>query len=310
MQQAVANSMPRWMHARDGRGRGMREGLAIRQGFSIARTDIHYDEASRFQIESPDSYLRLHFKLSGECQIGMRDDDAVSITAGQIFVAVQPSDSEKYEQVALDTHERSVTLVCDHDFAASILSLSDELSPCIDHFLRRRVSRLEVEPYAMPYAIRMIVEDILNPSVASGFAPLLIEARALELLSRTIHQVVSCAHDAQPVRLRDQRRVQDLCEYLREEEAGITSSAELSRMLAWNESQMMESFKAVTGLTISSYRHQIRMDRAKRQLEGGDEPVTQIAFDAGYEHPGNFATAFKRTFGISPREMRRGIRAA
>ena len=82
------------------------------------------------------------------------------------------------------------------------------------------------------------------------------------------------------------------------------SIADLCRAVAWNETQMMEMFKKVTGSTISGYRHRLAMDRALKRLSGSDAKIAEVALDAGYDHPGNFATAFKRTFGFSPREAR------
>lgn len=31
--------------------------------------------------------------------------------------------------------------------------------------------------------------------------------------------------------------------------------------------------------------------------------VTQIAYEVGYEHPANFSTAFRRHFGLLPRDV-------
>jgi AraC-like DNA-binding protein len=46
------------------------------------------------------------------------------------------------------------------------------------------------------------------------------------------------------------------------------------------------------------------MDRAYERLNKTDESIARVAFDAGYDHPSNFATAFKRVFGVSPRAVR------
>lgn len=43
---------------------------------------------------------------------------------------------------------------------------------------------------------------------------------------------------------------------------------------------------------------------ALHALQTTDRSITEIAFDAGYEYAGNFATAFRRTFGFAPRTVR------
>lgn len=295
-----------WMYPSDGRGRGLRRGSRIRPGLSVALADVKYDEDTRSRFGCPGDYLRLHFRLSGPSEIGERDNALMPIDPGRISLCVQPPDCDKREIVSVNTHERSVTLVCDRDFASSILSSRDHLTPCLEQFVRGRVSRMTVESYPLPLPLRGLVEEILAPPLEDELASLLVESHALELLSRTVHQVLNVPISEHRIRQRDKRRVEELCTLIDTDPATTLSISAMCKMLAWNESQMMESFKAVTGTTIYSYRNQMRMSRARRQLEETDEPVTQIAFDAGFEHPGNFATAFKRTFGIPPSSLRRG----
>jgi AraC-like DNA-binding protein len=90
-----------------------------------------------------------------------------------------------------------------------------------------------------------------------------------------------------------------LCAILESVESGNLSIGQRSMLLACKETQVMECFKQVTGATISSYRHRLRMGLAMRRLCESDDSITQVAFDAGYEFPSNFAAAFKRTFGFS-----------
>lgn len=67
---------------------------------------------------------------------------------------------------------------------------------------------------------------------------------------------------------------------------------------------MLEAFKLVTGVAISDCRRRIRMEEALHQLQVGKATVTEAAYNAGYEYPSNFATAFKCTFGFSPKLAR------
>lgn len=44
-----------------------------------------------------------------------------------------------------------------------------------------------------------------------------------------------------------------------------------------------------------------------RELCGGNEHVTQIAYVLGYEHASQFTRDFKKTFGVTPRRLRRKV---
>ena len=71
----------------------------------------------------------------------------------------------------------------------------------------------------------------------------------------------------------------------------------------------MQLFKQRVGETIFNYTQRLKMEHAKRMLEGTEDSITEIAFDVGYEYSSNFTTAFKRHFGITPKAARQAVRS-
>lgn len=63
-------------------------------------------------------------------------------------------------------------------------------------------------------------------------------------------------------------------------------------------------FSGVYGLTIAAYVRKRRMEEASRLLRKGSS-VVDAALGVGYANPSKFATAFKREFGVSPRDWKR-----
>jgi AraC-like DNA-binding protein len=64
------------------------------------------------------------------------------------------------------------------------------------------------------------------------------------------------------------------------------------------------------GTTPSAYIQSRRLDHAAHELAQArrDAPVTQIAFDAGFNDLSTFCRVFRRKFGVAPREYRAGAR--
>ena len=60
-------------------------------------------------------------------------------------------------------------------------------------------------------------------------------------------------------------------------------------------------FLSETGMSLGAWRQQLRLQVALERL-GIGEPVTKVAFDLGYNSPGNFSTMFRRALGIAPSE--------
>ena len=78
----------------------------------------------------------------------------------------------------------------------------------------------------------------------------------------------------------------------------------LSRMVGLSTSKLCKGFSAVYGMPVHAYIIDRRLERAACMLMTGEYNVTQIASMVGYNKPSNFSAAFKRKFGILPKEYR------
>ena len=65
-------------------------------------------------------------------------------------------------------------------------------------------------------------------------------------------------------------------------------------------------FKAATGMTPVAYFLNEKLCLARELLRNTGNSVKEVAAAVGYEDPFYFSRCFKRRFGVSPREIRRG----
>jgi transcriptional regulator GlxA family with amidase domain len=71
------------------------------------------------------------------------------------------------------------------------------------------------------------------------------------------------------------------------------------------ERTLKRRFKAVTGLSIIDYAQNLRIEAAKRRLEGSDDAADEIGYSVGYEDASFFRRLFKRRTGVTPGRYRR-----
>jgi AraC-like DNA-binding protein len=64
------------------------------------------------------------------------------------------------------------------------------------------------------------------------------------------------------------------------------------------------AFKQQTGLSLSEYIREVRLQRAARLLTTTDMSIKEVWASTGYNHASNFDHAFKQRFMVTPREYR------
>lgn len=83
---------------------------------------------------------------------------------------------------------------------------------------------------------------------------------------------------------------------------------ELAGVACFSPFHFHRVFRAMTGEALMEHVRRLRLERAASRLRTAGTPVTQLAFDAGYESHEAFTRAFHTAFGASPSEYRENHR--
>ncbi|PYQ28566.1 MAG: hypothetical protein DMF56_15110 [Acidobacteria bacterium] len=142
---------------------------------------------------------------------------------------------------------------------------------------------------------------------AYHFDALTIEESVLGLLRR----VVRAAYDARPRALRVSSRHADSVEHARRiiaaHPAENVSLRSLARACGQSPFQLCRVFRARTGETITRYRHGLRLSLALERLRDSSIDLSELALELGYSSHSHFTFAFRRHFGITPRQFRASV---
>lgn len=136
-----------------------------------------------------------------------------------------------------------------------------------------------------------------------------VEARAVELLCELWSQMDRCQVGlAAPIDERTLVKVERTRASIDEGFAEPLVMRKLARDVGTNATKLSHAFRTLYGMTIFEYVRSRRMEEAQRLLRSGGLSVTEIAFEVGYEYPCNFSVAYKRHFGVTPRQERAAMR--
>lgn len=85
---------------------------------------------------------------------------------------------------------------------------------------------------------------------------------------------------------------------------GVIDGKEISKITFYSPYQFQKIFTAMSGIPLSEYIRNRRLDRAAFDLRNTDETVGDIALKYGYDSPTAFNRAFQRLHGIAPSRVR------
>ncbi len=84
--------------------------------------------------------------------------------------------------------------------------------------------------------------------------------------------------------------------------------ADLAARIGLSETTLKRTFPRVFGTTVFGYLRRRRMEEARRLIETGAATVLEAAAAVGYSNPSNFASAFRREFGVNPKAHQLAVR--
>ncbi len=153
-----------------------------------------------------------------------------------------------------------------------------------------------------------IVSQIEDADLMGRCSKLYIEAKVMELLSYQFRDYMN--NDENIFKVNSKSKVD--IEKIREAKRILLSNLnepptirELSRNIGINELYLKRGFKEVYHQTIYGYLFEYKMNLACNLLLNSTKTIIDVANVCGYDNASHFTTAFRRKFGINPREFRK-----
>lgn len=140
----------------------------------------------------------------------------------------------------------------------------------------------------------------------------LLRGAALTILAVELTRVLdaSTLHRTASLPQRDVERLHAARDLIQSQLEIPFTLCQISKSVGLSETRLKDGFKTLFGVTPFQFLLELRMRKAWDLLIESGCNVGVAGYRVGYEHPTNFATAFKRYFGISPKELkRRGYRS-
>lgn len=130
---------------------------------------------------------------------------------------------------------------------------------------------------------------------------LLVKAVLLEILAEYIK---AAAPEENETAGEGNSRMDCVLQYIHDHISESISVAELAALIQMHPNHFIRFFKTHTGYTPASYIKKVRMDIAKRLLEGSELNISEIAEQIGINEATYFSKMFKEYYSMPPKMYR------
>ncbi len=283
-------------------GGGYVEGRAFAPDFLVWTVNGYMPGPDVEKLRGED-WIKFHLRGVGNGAFLFGEDRRVDLTAPLGTLRFQPTGLDEGHWYGDAAAPLWFTVYCKRRSLMEELEIPEESLP---PDLARHVAGSSDSPFltALPVfpALQRLLRDVAELPVEGPLRPVYLEAKATELVCLMLQAALPDSR-SQRLSRRDQDKAKEAAAILADRLAAPPSVPQLARMLGLNRTRLRVIFKSEHGRTITDYLTDLRLERAWRLLEEGELPVSRVGESVGYGYGANFATAFKRRFGVSPRAV-------
>jgi AraC family transcriptional regulator len=191
---------------------------------------------------------------------------------------------------------------------ALLLRLSPEL-------LRAAAEQMEIDPRRVEIRNRFQMRDAaienigwaLKAEMEAGYPSgrLYLDSMAMSLAARLVrcHSSAAVQFATSTGRMAG-ARLRRVLGYIEDNLSQEISLADIAEEAEISISHCKALFRESMGLPIHQYVIRRRVERARKLLQQGKMPISQVALEAGFAHQSHLARHMRRLLGVSPRSAR------
>ncbi|HEV9037689.1 MAG TPA: helix-turn-helix transcriptional regulator [Puia sp.] len=164
------------------------------------------------------------------------------------------------------------------------------------------------DPFSFEY--KPMLEDIFSIEDDSALLHLTLHNRILLLAEKFLHSFLSRATYTPQGKTwvrskeKDLQALKNIVQILSDSQLSQFPSIDtLSRTAMMSSTKLKTRFKQIYGMKLYEFYNRNRLEQAREMLRTGNYTVKQVGINIGFSNLSNFAKAFRKEFGLLPKEV-------
>ncbi|BAU40255.1 helix-turn-helix transcriptional regulator [Leptolyngbya sp. O-77] len=285
-------------------GRGYSRGMALVPGVWLNFNDKEYYQDFVVKTPAHEHPIQIEVFLSGyfDCNIYPRFGGTRSYFSGS---GISPGYAESYQ---VGQRFTCINVEIKPEVLDSFLMGNcQQSSHQVRQLFKGEDWKVAFYPSVTP-EIRAIAQQMWDAPYRGELKRLYLQAKVLELLVIYLDLIADSSEQPRVPGLKPETidRLHQAKEILTRQLAHPPSLSELAQQVGVSDRTLQRGFREVFNTTVFGYLHTLRMEQAEWLLRNRQMRVSEVAHAVGYSHLGHFTEAFKRRFGITPKQCQKG----
>lgn len=209
-----------------------------------------------------------------------------------------------YLRISAGSNVKRLLIFCSHELAMQYLprEIFDKLS------VFARENSLSENPLFINLSHRTMLKELFEMKENDPIGPIRMLSGTIHLIEKFLFSFLRQEQAALPrtVKKNDLESMQHVEQILSSRLEGFPSLESLAHEVFMSTSKLKNLFKQVYGHTLYDYYNKSRLQRAKDLLITGQCSIKQAGSEIGFSNLSHFAKAFRKEFGILPRDLVKG----
>lgn len=286
-------------------GRGYWREIQLREGLQLTIAEYKVDECLMIEFSELDTTgIEYHFHLSGQTK-----SRQTCLEAGRYGVYGKGIEIESRGDISTRQPFLEVIVEMSPETLQSLAGNPEgEIPKELQHLIRSSTQAQYCRDGIATPAMQTVAKQILKCPYQGIAKRVYLEGKALELMGMLLAvetQIQEGNINPHPLTGDLIDRIYYAREILQQRLDKPPTLGELARLVGLNECTLKQGFRKIFGTTVFGYLHGYCMEQAWQMLETGTWKVGEVANMVGYQDLTAFGRAFRKKFGIRPRDCRK-----
>lgn len=259
-------------------------------------------ETTDYKYTLKTNYIQLYFCVANKCKIAFNMEHCAIELLESNSSMVYFKDDKMDILFNIPPKTEVIAVLISIEYFHSLFSSEGNF---LFNFSNFKVGQPIIEPKEINTTTKLILNQLTSKNISESLQPIYIKGKIYELLSVYFSNITEENSDFCPYITNEEvvGKIKMAKEIVINNMNNPPSLSDLAKEVGLNIKKLKSDFKEFYGVPVFSFLLNYKMELAKKLLQENKLNVNEISSHLGYSSSSHFIAAFKRKFGITPKQF-------